>query len=104
MLQNDDESELDDEIASSGDDEEPEIKTEINEGIDVDELESDEELEMPNSMASSKKELTPAQLEKMAKYQHPLRISEDIEGEHYSSKISFRGSFSKQVKASKMKR
>ena len=46
-------------MASSGDEEEPEIKTEINEGIDVDELESEEELEMPNSMANSKKELTP---------------------------------------------
>ena len=46
-------------MASSGDEEEPEIKTEINEGIDVDELESEEELEMLDSMANSKKELTP---------------------------------------------
>ena len=55
-------------MASSGDEEEPEIKTEINEGIDVDEFESDEEPETPSDLTNSKKELTPAQLEKMAKY------------------------------------
>ena len=46
-------------MVSSGDEEEPDIKTEINEGIDVDELESDDEPETPSDLVNSKKELTP---------------------------------------------
>ena len=48
--------------------------------------------------------MTPAMLDAMKKYQPDNRISEDIEGEHFSSTVRLSGSFYKQKKASTKKR